>query len=278
MRRLPVLIIFIFTACGDDSGSNGSAASHSTNGIDRYIEAYCKLARNCCSKAGRSLDPLSECESEFERQMARIPSVRAGKVLLRQPEFDECIAALDTVAGSCTVGPFPAETCSSIFIGTAQKGESCEEVIECQRDADPVVCIKNEDAADPLTTSGVCDKLDKVGVGEPCFEDADERFYGSTIESYPADTILTYCDRREGLYCKFPERVCTTLPSEGQACEYDCSEGLYCDESDNTCKTVLPEGTPCNSHDQCENGFGCFIGTCERPSIEDSGICEGDFS
>jgi len=92
-------------------------------------------------------------------------------------------------------------------------GESCDDVIECRRDAEPVVCIKHEDPDDPLAAIGVCDQLDKAAAGEPCFEDADERFYGSTIESYPPNTVLTYCDRREGLYCKFPDRVCRSGPA-----------------------------------------------------------------
>lgn len=280
MRQLVVLVLLICIACSDNSSADDNPdARNGAADVDRFIEAYCQFVRNCCSNSGLPLEPLSDCETEVERQIDLLGVVKAGKALLLQSQFNECIAAIKAASDSCNF-PFESnDACRSMWKGTVQEGGSCESVLECQRNAGPVVCLKIDDPNDPLAEEGVCRQLTKAALSDACALDIDDdRFYGSTYSTPAPGPALAYCDRTEGLYCSFPDSICEALPTEGERCEFDCSIGLYCDEGEETCMTELIEGEVCESHDQCASGLGCFGGVCGLPKIGDTEICEGDFN
>lgn len=272
----------LLIACGDGSADGGAsgigAGGSSGDELERFVDSYCEMARRCCELAGKPPEPLSDCEAEVERQFDLFRAVRAGTVVLLQPALDECFAVLETAADSCEMVLGGADNdCGEMFRGTIGEGGPCEDAIECERDADPVMCLKLRDSANPEPT-GVCRQLAKAGAGEPCAMDADERSWGVTYTTQAPGPALAYCARSEGLHCPFPESTCELLPTEGQACDYDCASGLYCDDGDATCKPSLPEGTPCESYSQCADGLGCFGGYCAVPGVADTEICEGDFN
>jgi hypothetical protein len=225
--------------------------------------------------------PLATCEKTLATTVPKVSAVHAGKSVVHEPAFSQCVAALREAASTCVQ---PNIGCLDAWDGTVAENGACNDPIECVRGDTLVTCLKPVNAAGVVDGPGACRKLRRARLGEACIAADDGRNY-SIMRFAAAPPPLAYCDARDGLFCSTwstPDvGVCAQIVAQGAACDrLDCLDGIcgscgpamYCD---GTCKPINSLGATCSSDRGCQPWQRCTNGACAAMPFATQTACNG---
>lgn len=268
-------------------GAAGAAGPHPRT-LEGLFQAQCDAAVACCDKKGLGAQP-NRCASEFgwapiERKLQN------GKVVLDTDALEDCIAAYENAATTCTETGI-AEACRGLLAGTRGPGEPCADFEECVRRDGPVICrFTGNDSV------GTCTPLTHAEEGEPCEADCQSRTECSANEGGVTTGPRVYCFEDEGLHCAYDSdedggQTCRPLRAIGEECQnaIACgSEGrCYSAPSapaERSCALGLPLGEECRTNDRaaCANELWCDgpsgvneLGVCREYEFYKEAVCPG---
>ena len=215
------LSLTLFTGLVVSATACGGSDSISLEDLPaRIAAASCERIFRCCDATEQmqqfdNFDPpptnQAECEATltalYQNFIINDEALDAGRLGYDSAAAGECVAAADGAACGGAAGGVDSEACDRVFVGQVAIGGACEGDDECAGEAS---C-----EGDP----GACEALPALGA--PCI--------GPCVS---------------GAYCDFATSVCTTLKSNGAACdsEFECQSD-YCDDTTMQCATEPPSTT-----------------------------------
>jgi hypothetical protein len=255
------------------SGNAGGEGGGDMEPVDALVTAFCTAARACCEETMQGVAGLVACEQQFPGQVDALGLVRRGTVLVNDDALSACIDAYKRAESSCTLTEVFTE-CHGMFVGTLAAGDSCTDVLECARDAGPMVCLKIQDGvADPNV--GTCTVPPRGTMGTECAGNCALGADCSTTNSSPDDSVpLALCHEEDGLYCPLGE-TCSPIVSDGTECTWNeaCGSDGFCVS---TCGTRGDAGDECLFDYECEKGLTCSDARlCVEEPLANAYVCAG---
>lgn len=270
-----------------EGGETSMAGAAGTGGpypvtLEGLFQAQCDAAVSCCTQKGMGAQP-NRCAGEFG--WSRIEGkLENGKVVLDSDALEDCIAAYEKAATTCTETGI-AVACRGLLAGTRPPGEQCSDFEECDRRDGPVICRFEGNA-----TMGTCTPLIHAKEGEPCEADCVNRAECSGNEGGVTTGPRVYCLEAEGLYCSPENGACRGIRALGEECENGTacgSEGRCKPTSsssvERSCVLGLSLGKECQTIDRvaCENELWCDgpagateVGVCREYEFFKEAVCE----
>src|SRR4051812_34920727 len=204
------------SACG--SGSSGMTEEKF---CAEYADIECAKVATFCSFSAASCEPIrvNACREFAQRS-------KSGGRQFNPAKTDACLGELRHAYGllpisATSLGQVDA-TCSRVFEGRAQMGETCAVAFDCH---EGLICDKGRCGVEHTVAGGAgC-----ANIGERCPKGE-------------------YCTNATGIY------VCTRRLDPGAT----CSEAAPCIETYRCRSMCLPRlevGTKCTSDDDCESGY-----------------------
>jgi hypothetical protein len=269
-----IIVFSVLAACSSGDANPPPGVGDAGASLDALRTAFCKAARACCAGAGSPIEPLADCESEFDRQVPFVALVIKGTVLVDESKLGKCVTRLDEQAVTCQ----PTEyACAGAFSGTLAEGDACERADECRRSIDrPIACLKTNVTADSGPKSGECRAIPIGKSGDPCSRSCGKGDNcSSTISTFENDPVLTLCREDDALYCD-STRHCVPLLADGASCSSaGCASTSFCS---GVCTPQKGEGSPCASFTECRAGLRCTNGSCAPTPFATAKLCSGDFN
>jgi len=234
MRHRAFWLIFGLgiTSCG--SGEDGGEGKSPWFGT--YTQHLCARQTVCCTAAGKGND-----EASCRRVYDYIAGSDASKGHFDATLADECLTALD--AARCDAET--PEVCKRVITGNAPAGATCSSDFDCAAPEGGFAdCVYDSSGAR-------CIQHEPTQVGEPCDPTGSD------------DAVRPLCDAEHGFVCD-TGGTCQKLPSEGDACSFDCEPGIVCGSASSG--SVCAKPTPL--------GQACQPGECEETAYcSESGVC-----
>jgi len=275
LRRMLVTVVAatMLGACGGAEEDGSAARGADQDMLEEYIMASCGRLRACCQAEGLSTAPLDECEAGSAADSPLAASLRDGKIGFSAMYFDQCLTTLNDEATRCAVG---SDICARAIQGRLPPGGACTEANECAVSGEQVACLRTNTTTHE--NPGTCTVLARAAQGEACVIDSRDPSWATSIiadEGASRDLARAYCDSRDHLYCKYPERTCQPMSLEGEPCDdfRSCELGLYCD---GTCKPTRAAGDACGGSIPLECPVEaplCDEGHCRAPTFADA-LCQ----
>lgn len=278
------------TACG---GDDGGAAVDGGPALDADLSAFtgprCELSRTLCERQLACKVPITGQAEDLEACLVasrcNIDELPAN-VAVDAERTETCRAAVAaascaTLANMTYTSVDPA--CGDLVHGTASEGEACSNLLisecaaglECGGDTcpgtcqvPPPPCIEGscEDDAWCDTTLGRC--TPRAALGETChLSDLERTCVAGASCSYDTKTGTASCVDAAG-----PKEACSTTTIALDLCD----EGYGC--FDGTCAPLHTQGEGCQSAFDCIEGLYCRFGddsTCQ-PRLAAGATCESD--
>lgn len=245
---LPALVF----ACSPSSGGSSSVGGSDTP-CGRYYNALTAFAARCGQ--GTGLENQSSAPARFEttcNNLLNAPGTSNGAA-----QIDACATKFNSLAcnqdADCTI------TGGTLAVGTA-----CEETYQCNGFCDKGSSSTGDSdcgkCAPTVALGAACMQNDECGPGNVCQFVSGASGTCIVEPAQPAPVAIggacessSDCDSSQA-FCK--DKKCTALPTEGQACDFDCAPGLAC-AADNKCAkfTTVAVGASCDQSQRCQDSI-----------------------
>jgi len=254
---------------GGTAGSGDAGAAGATVELGMFAAlatGFCAAARACCAEAGQSLQALDTCEAGFAEQVDAVRLVTRGTVRLDESALAACADAYAGAAASCSLADVTAR-CHGILLGTRSVGETCTDVLECDRTEGDRVCVVDR------AGEGRCRATRRAGADASCFGSC-EMGVSCSSTNFSTDASTWLCYEADGLYCSPETAACAPIASAGAPCDDDaaCGSTAYCDGE---CATRGGVNAACDFGYACMKGLVCTDGRCQVPPFVTGYVCLG---
>jgi hypothetical protein len=259
------------TGNGGEPESSGGQGGEGAGPLEPFVRAFCETARTCCEAAGMPLGALTVCETAFSGQYEVERFIAQGTVTVDTAALAACVAAYASSRASCKWSAVYAG-CEGFLRGTVTDGQPCTEVVECDRNNGPKICLKLQDSADPNV--GTCMTPAHAANGEACLAGcALDTDCSSTASNPDASLTTALCFEADGRFCR-PGYGCEPIVEDGASCDSTeaCGSGSMCSSS---CQPLKADGESCQFIFDCEKHLTCDMGSCAAEPVASEYTCSG---